>query len=171
LKPIFMRASVGGDLRGARAGGIGLRLQATGEAALTDPALTVENALTDELRAWLMEKLRYPVLSVLTDQGAPSQSVMWFDLDLQSPDTVLMNTKEGRAKARYLRGDPRVSLCFEEELTWVAMHGRVELNDSREQALDDIRALAVRYGDDPDEFNGQQRVTIRLRVDKVIRHG
>ena len=138
---------------------------------MTDPALTVENALTDELRDWLMEELRYPVLAVLTDQGAPSQSVMWFDLDTQSPDTILMNTKEGRAKARYLRRDGRASLCFEDELTWIAMHGTVELDDHRERALDDIRALAVRYGDDPDEFNGQQRLTIRLKVEKVIRHG
>lgn len=138
---------------------------------MTDPALTVENALTDELRGWLMEKLRYPVLAVLTDQGAPSQSVMWFDLDMQSPDTILMNTKEGRAKARYLRRDARASLCFEDELTWIAMHGSVELNEDRARALDDIRALAVRYGDDPDEFNGQKRLTIRLKVEKVIRHG
>ena len=138
---------------------------------MTDPALTVENALTDELRGWLMEKLRYPVLAVLTEQGAPSQSVMWFDLDMQSPDTILMNTKEGRAKARYLRRDARASLCFEDELTWIAMHGRVERDDDRERALDDIRSLAVRYGDDPDEFNGQQRLTIRFKVEKVIRHG
>jgi PPOX class probable F420-dependent enzyme len=138
---------------------------------VTDPALTVDKALTDELRNWLMEKLRYPVLAVLTDQGAPSQSVMWFDLDTQIPDTILMNTKEGRAKARYLRRDARASLCFEDELTWIAMHGSVELDDDRERALDDIRSLAVRYGDDPDEFNGQQRLTIRLRVEKVIRHG
>ena len=138
---------------------------------MTDPALTVEHALTDELRAWLTEKLRYPVLAVLTDQGAPSQSVMWFDLDPEHPDTILMNTKEGRAKARYLRRDPRASLCFEDELTWIAMHGSVELDDDRERALGVIRALAVRYGDEPDEFNGQQRLTIRLRVEKVIRHG
>ena len=138
---------------------------------MTDPALTVEKALTDELRAWLTDKLRYPVLAVLTDQGAPSQSVMWFDLDLQNPDTILMNTKEGRAKARYLRRDPRASLCFEDDLTWIAMHGRVELDEDRERALDDIRSLAVRYGDDPDEFNGQQRLTIRFKVEKVIRHG
>jgi PPOX class probable F420-dependent enzyme len=138
---------------------------------VTDPALTVENALTDEMRAWLMEGLRYPVLAVLTDQGAPSQSVMWFDLDPDRPDTILMNTKEGRAKARYLRRDPRASLCFEDELTWIAMHGSVELDDDRGPALEVIRALAVRYGDDPDEFNGQERVTIRLKVDKVIRHG
>ena len=138
---------------------------------MTDPALTVEHAVTDELRAWLTEKLRYPVLAVLTDQGAPSQSVMWFDLDPEHPDTILLNTKEGRAKARYLRRDPRASLCFEDELTWIAMHGSVELDDDRERALGVIRALAVRYGDEPDEFNGQQRLTIRLRVEKVIRHG
>lgn len=137
---------------------------------MTDPALTVETVLTDELRTWLMAELRYPVLAVLTDQGAPSQSVMWFDLDPERPDTILMNTKEGRAKARYLRRDPRVSLCFEAELHWVALRGSVELDDDRDRALRDIRALAVRYGDDPDDFNGQQRLTMRLKVEKVITH-
>jgi len=137
---------------------------------LTDPALTVETVLTDELRTWLTAELRYPVLAVLTDEGAPNQSVMWFDLDPDRPDTILMNTKEGRAKARYLRRDQRVSLCFEDELHWVALRGRVELDNDIDRALSDIRALAVRYGDDPDGFNGQHRITIRMRVEKVIRH-
>lgn len=137
---------------------------------MTDPALTVETVLTDELRTWLTAELRYPVLAVLTDEGAPNQSVMWFDLDPDRPDTILMNTKEGRAKARYLRRDQRVSLCFEDELHWVALRGRVELDNDIDRALSDIRALAVRYGDDPDGFNGQHRITIRMRVEKVIRH-
>jgi PPOX class probable F420-dependent enzyme len=137
---------------------------------MTDPALTIEHVLSDELRTWLTAELRYPVLAVLTDEGAPSQSVMWFDLDPERPDTILMNTKVGRAKERYLRRDPRVSICFEEGLTWVALRGRVELDDDRERALADIQALAVRYGDDPRDFDGQQRVTIRVRVEKVIRH-
>ncbi len=137
---------------------------------MTDPALTIERVLSDELREWLMAELRYPVLAVLTDDGAPSQSVMWFDLDPDRHDTILMNTKVGRAKDRYLRRDPRVSLCFDEALTWVALRGRVELDDDRERALADIQALARRYGDDPAEFNGQQRVTIRMLVEKVIRH-
>jgi PPOX class probable F420-dependent enzyme len=137
---------------------------------VTDPALTVEAVLTDDLRAWLMEKLRFPVFAVLTGDGAPNQSVMWFDLDPLRPDTVLMNTKVGRAKERYLRRDPRVSLCFEEELTWVALQGTVELDDDRDRSLDDIMALARRYRNSPEEFVGQQRVTIRMRVEKVIRH-
>jgi PPOX class probable F420-dependent enzyme len=137
---------------------------------LTDPALTVESVLTDELRDWLTAELRYPVLAVITDQGAPNQSVMWFALDPDRPDTILMNTKEGRAKARYLRRDPRVSLCFEEKLRWVALHGRVELDEDRDRALADIKSLAVRYEDDPETFNGQTRLTMRMRVEKVITH-
>jgi PPOX class probable F420-dependent enzyme len=137
---------------------------------LTDPALTIERVLSDDLREWLTTGLRYPVLAVLTTDGTPSQSVMWFELDRDQPDTILMNTKVGRAKDRYLRRDPRVSLCFEDALTWVALRGRVELDDDRDRALADIQRLAVRYGDDPHDFDGQQRVTIRMRVEKVIRH-
>jgi PPOX class probable F420-dependent enzyme len=137
---------------------------------LTDPALTIERVVSDELRDWLLTSLRYPVLAINTPDGAPSQSVMWFDMDPTDSDTILMNTKVGRAKDRYLRRDPRVSLCFEEDLTWVALRGRVELDDDRERALADIQQLAVRYGDDPHDFDGQTRVTIRMRVEKVIRH-
>jgi PPOX class probable F420-dependent enzyme len=137
---------------------------------MTDPALTVHAVLTDDLRDWLMAKLRFPVLAVLTPDGSPNQSVMWFDLDPERPDTILMNTKVGRAKERFLRNDPRVSLCFEDELTWVALQGSVELDEDREASMRDILALADRYGSSGREFAGQQRVTFRMRVEKVIRH-
>ncbi len=137
---------------------------------MTDPALTVEGVLTDDLSEWLTRELRFPVLAVLTGDGSPNQSVMWFDLDSAHSDTILMNTKMGRAKERFLRNDPRVSLCFEDELTWVALQGRVELNDDRERSMADIMALARRYGSSGDEFAGQDRTTILMRVEKVIRH-
>jgi PPOX class probable F420-dependent enzyme len=137
---------------------------------MTDPALTVDAVLTDDLRDWMMAKLRFPVLAVLTGDGAPNQSVMWFDLDPERPDTILMNTKVGRAKERFLRHDPRVSLCFEEELTWAALQGTVELDEDREASMRGILALARRYGSSTRAFAGQERVTIRMRVDKVIRH-
>ena len=137
---------------------------------MTDPALTVEAVLTQDLRDWLIAELRYPVLAVLTGDGAPNQSVMWFDLDPHEPDTILMNTKVGRAKERFLRRDPRISLCFEDELKWVALQGSAELDEDRDRSLADIQALARRYDDDPAKFDGQQRVTFRMRVEKVIRH-
>lgn len=137
---------------------------------MTDPALTVDAILADDVRAWLTEELRFPVLAVLTPDGAPNQSVMWFDIDPDRPDTILMNTKVGRAKERFLRADPRVSLCFEDGLTWVALQGIVELDEDREASMRDILALARRYGSSGREFDGQQRVTIRMRVTRVVRH-
>jgi PPOX class probable F420-dependent enzyme len=137
---------------------------------MTDPALTVSPVLTDDLRDWLMAKLRYPVLAVVNGEGAPNQSVMWFDIDPDRPDTILMNTMTRRAKYRWLQREPRASLCFEDELFWVAMQGSIEMDADGERALEDIKRLARRYGSDPERFNGQERVTLRLRVSKVIRH-
>lgn len=137
---------------------------------MTDPDLTVGAVLTDDLREWLMSGIRYPVLSVIAEDGSPSQSVMWFDLDPEDPDVIIMNTKLGRAKDRWLRRDPRVSLCFEDGMRWAALKGRVTIDDDREKAMGAIRALAHRYGADPDRYAGQQRVILRFRPDKVIRH-
>lgn len=117
-----------------------------------------------------MASLRYPVLSVLAEDGSPSQSVMWFDMDPEDPDTILMNTKRGRAKDRWLRRDPRVSLCFEDGYRWAALKGRVTLDDDSTRGMELIRSLAVRYGEDPARYEGQERVTIRLHVEKVVRH-
>ena len=137
---------------------------------MTDPDLTVGAVLTDDLREWLMATLRYPVIAVIAEDGSPSQSVMWFDLDPEDPNVIVMNTKRGRAKDRWLRRDPRISLCFEDGLRWAAFKGRVTIDDDRERAMDHIRSLALRYGGDPNRYAGQERVILRFRPEKVIRH-
>jgi len=81
-----------------------------------------------------------------------------------------MNTKVGRLKYRQLQRDPRVSVLFENGLDWTALRGTVTLDATSQPALEHIRALARRYGSDPSRFEGQDRVIIRLTVDKVIRH-
>jgi PPOX class probable F420-dependent enzyme len=137
---------------------------------MSDPDLTVEAVLTDDLRDWLMSELRYPVLAINTADGPPNQSVMWFDVDPDRADTVHMNTMIRRLKFRQLQEDPRVSLLFESGLEWVALRGTVELDTDFDRALAGIQALARRYGSDPERFAGQERVDIRMRVEKVIRH-
>ena len=137
---------------------------------MSDPALTVQTVLTDELRAWLTETLRYAVLAVNSKDGSPSQSVMWFDLDPDTPDVIVMNTMVRRLKYRQLQADPRVSLLFEDGLTWVAMRGKAELDADFDRGQDGIRALARRYQGDPERYAGQERVVIRMRVEKVISH-
>jgi PPOX class probable F420-dependent enzyme len=137
---------------------------------MSDPDLKVQAVLTDDLRDWLMSELRYAVLAVNSADGPPSQSVMWFDLDPERPDTVLMNTMVRRLKYRQLQEDPRVSLLFEDGMRWVALRGTVELDPTFGPALQHIQDLARRYRADPERYAGQERVIIRMRVEKVIRH-
>jgi PPOX class probable F420-dependent enzyme len=135
-----------------------------------DPDLTVERVLSQELREWILAELRYAVLAINSSDGAPSQSVMWFDLHPDEPDVLLMNTKVERLKYRQLQRDPRVSVLFENGLDWTALRGSVTLDTTSQPALEHIQALARRYGSDPSRFEGQDRVIIRVKVDKVIRH-
>ena len=135
-----------------------------------DPELTVQAVLTDDVRDWLLAELRYAVLAVNTPEGPPAQSVMWFALDPDDPNGILMNTMVRRLKYRQLQADPNVSVLFEDGMTWLGMRGRVELDADFERALDHIKSLARRYGKDPARYDGQERVIIRMRVDKVIRH-
>ncbi len=137
---------------------------------MSDPDLTVEAVLTDDLRDWLMSELRYPVLAINSADGPPNQSVMWFDLDPERPDTILMNTMVRRLKYRQMQEDPRVSLLFESALEWAALRGTVELDADFDRAQAGIQSLARRYGGDPERYAGQERVDIRMRVEKVIRH-
>ena len=137
---------------------------------MSDPDLTVSTVLADDLRDWLTSELRYPVLAINTADGAPNQSVMWFDLHPERPDTIVMNTMVRRLKYRQLQEDPRVSLLFEAGLQWVALRGTVELDADFDRALQSIQDLAHRYGGDPERYAGQERVIITMQVDKVIRH-
>ncbi len=133
-------------------------------------ALVTRTVITPKIRDWLMEELRFPVMATIGSDGMPSQSVIWFDLVPDNNDVVLLNTRAGRLKERHLRRDHRLSLCFEDGNDYVTLQGRAELVDDRERSLEDIRDLARRYGDDPEAFNGQHRVTILMRVERVIRH-
>ena len=122
------------------------------------------------LRAWLIDELRFPVMATIRSDGMPSQSVVWFDLDPEREDTIVLNTKAGRVKHRHLQRDPRISLCFEDGYDYVTLEGRVELDDEPVQGLRVIQDLARRYDDDPTPFEGQHRITILMRIERVIRH-
>jgi len=123
--------------------------------------------LTAEIRDWLLAELRFPVLATISSSGRPSQSVVWFDLDPQRHDTILMNTRVGRHKESHLRRDNRASLIFADGYFSRSFDGRVELDDDRARSLEDIQALARRYGSDPSRFDGQERVTLRLRIERT----
>lgn len=123
-----------------------------------------------EVREWLTSERRFPVFATIAPNGLPSQSTMWFDVDDERDDTVVLNTRIGRRKDRHLRRDPRASLCFNDGYDYVTLEGSVDLDDDRERSLADIKRIAQRYGSRPEAFDGQERVTIRLRVERIHRH-
>ena len=127
-------------------------------------------SISPELRAWLLAKLRFPVMATIGKDCMPSLSVIWFTLDPDRDDVVLLNTLAGRVKDKHLRRDPRVSLCFEDETDYVTIEGRAELDDDREKALASIWAMAHRYGQGEGSFAMGDRVDIKVHVERVIRH-
>ncbi len=127
--------------------------------------------LTPAARAFLSE-LRFASLATINKDGTPQQSAMWYDLD---GDIILMNTAAGRVKYHNLIRDPRASICVVDGYRWVSISGTVELNEDQAVAQEDIKRLAIRYhGQEQGEqqaresFSRQRRVTIRLKMDRVV---
>lgn len=129
--------------------------------------------LSDQVRAFLQER-RFAVLATIGEDGLPQQTVMWYDLD---GEDVLMNTARGRLKDKHLQRDPRASICIEDGYRYVTIAGTVTLDDDQAAAQAVIAQLARRYSSPENaekmiaEFQGQQRVTLRLHVEQLIVNG
>ena len=128
--------------------------------------------LSDAARRFLEER-RFAVLATINPDGTPQQTVMWYEL---RGDHIVMNTAVGRWKERTVRRDPRVSVCVEDGYRFVAISGRVTLDEDHGTTQRDIYSLARRYNPDFKDgdypvFATQKRVTLRISIDKVTAHG
>lgn len=130
--------------------------------------------LLPEVLAFLNEQ-RFATLATINASGTPQQTVMWYLID---GDTFLMNTARGRLKDRNLVTDNRASVCVEDGYRYVTITGRITMIDDQSVAQADIKALATRYqGADKAEemmtatFGNQERVTLRMSIDRVSAHG
>ena len=63
-------------------------------------------AFTDQQRAFL-DGPRHAVVATLSQDGTPSQSVMWYARD---GDTIWISVRPDSVKARHVRRDPRISV-------------------------------------------------------------
>jgi PPOX class probable F420-dependent enzyme len=123
--------------------------------------------LTEEQRAFLRDNPFPGVVTTLRPDGSPHSTVVWVDED---GGDVLFNTAEGRAKPRYLRADPRASILVVDpgdQYRWVSVSGTAEL--TTEGAREQIDKLARKYlgTDEYPFYRGEQRVTVRIRPEKV----
>jgi len=126
--------------------------------------------LADNIRDFLNER-RFAVAATINEDGTPQQTVVWYELQ---GDRIMMNTRAGRLKERNLKRDPRISLCIEDEYTYLFLKGRVELDYDQERAQAGIKALAVRYDGEEeaerqarDLYSKQERVNIYMSIEEV----
>src|SRR2546423_11809676 len=125
-------------------------------------------ATLDEKARRFLEEPFVGEVTTLRPDGSPHTTVVWVDVDTGE---VIFNPAGGRAKERYLRKDPRVSLIVvdpEDPYRWVSVSGTAEL--STEGADAEIDKLAKKYlGKDeyPWRSPDEQRINVRIRPEKV----
>jgi PPOX class probable F420-dependent enzyme len=114
---------------------------------------------------------RCAVLSTIGADGAPHQAVVHYLLDGQA---LIVNGRADRRWLANLRRDSRVSVVVhdaDQPLRWVGIKGSAALLREGGAAVDDAMALARRYGEDPADYQDQQRVSFRIVPGRVYQYG
>lgn len=120
----------------------------------------------------LLRGPNYATLVTLNDDGSPQASITWIDA---ADGLVLLNTAEGRVKARNLHRDGRVALLVtrgNDPYDWISITGAVVDTVGEPEALAHIGALSERYDGKPwRPVEGQVRVQFRIRPERIVRYG
>lgn len=128
--------------------------------------------LPDTVRALLKDKV-FAHLALVDEDGVPTVTPVWVDVD--HDDRIIVNTAEGRVKARLMQVGTRVAisaLAVDSGYRYASIVGTV-VERTHEGALEQIDALSRKYHDGrpwvarPDE----QRVTMKIRADRATMHG
>jgi PPOX class probable F420-dependent enzyme len=112
----------------------------------------------------MLEKPNPAVITTVRPDGQPVSVATWYRLD---GEKILVNMDERRARLRYLREDPRVSLTVIDEGNWythVSLQGRVEL--SADPDLSGIDSLSRHYGGEPYPDREHARVNAWITIDR-----
>src|SRR3954451_5892539 len=125
-------------------------------------------AFIDEMPA------RTAKLASVAADGSPGDTPIWGAPD---GDDVIFTTGDSTAKAKAIRRDPRVALCFDDErppFSFVLVHGTASLSDD----LDEVRRWAAVIGgrymgeDRAEEYGARNGVPgellVRVTPTKII---
>jgi len=113
----------------------------------------------------MLAKPNPAVITTVRPDGQPVSVATWYRLD---GDRILVNMDESRARLRYLRADPRVSLTVLDEGNWythISVQGRVtEFADDTD--LSGIDSLSRHYGGNPYPVRDRPRVNAWISIDR-----
>lgn len=122
----------------------------------------------DSVRPYLAGPHR-AVLATLAPAGGAHLVVVDY---LVLGDALLLNGRHDRRWVANLRRDPRASALVHDcdaAQHWVSIEGTVELlREGDDASIEDAKSMSRRYGDDPEQFNGQHRVTWHLIPARVF---
>ncbi len=144
-------------------------------------------ALTEEQHAFL-EAPRFAVAATISTDGLPHQTVMWYALDGDDDDELILSTPRRSLKHRHLLRDPRLSVCVEDGFRYVSVSGRLRIEEEPEAAREQYGRIGARYrramprpsaGKGPPprldsktaELLSRERVTLRLTMERVRSNG
>ena len=120
-----------------------------------------------EARAFLHAP-RCAVIATHDSDGEIRQAVVWYAL---TDEGILMNALEGRRWPTNLRRDSRLTMAVVDGEEYVILRGTAVVIDDPDRGQTEARALARRYGGDPDAHAGQVRVSIVFDPEEVALHG
>jgi len=129
-------------------------------------------APTEQQLAFIDENPFVGVVTDLRPDGSLHSTIVWVDV---VDGAVGFNTAVGRAKERYLRNDPRISLVVVDPgdtYKWVSVTGRAEFVEEGADAQ--IDKLAKKYMDVdsyPHRKAGEVRIGVRIVPERVDSRG
>lgn len=124
--------------------------------------------MTEDQRKLLREP-NIAHIATVNEDGSPQVTPVWVDVDQEN---ILVNTAEGRRKARNMRKNPRVALDVtdrKDPYSMLSVQGRV-VEITPEGADEHVDSLAKKYlGQDEYPFRqpGEQRLLVKIRPQKV----
>lgn len=139
--------------------------------ALQHPDMTVAHRKLTEKERQILEKPVFVHVGIVLPDGTPHVSAMWVDLD---GDDIILNTAEGRTKAKVLHVGSPVALSTqdpENPYRNVNVRGQVvQVISEEEGAGAGINHMAKKYlGVEEYQFRapGERRVQYRVRAEVV----
>jgi PPOX class probable F420-dependent enzyme len=142
-------------------------------------ALSCPMGYSDAPKGWWQDFVsqspaRTAKLAVVRADGSPHVAPVWVDLD---GDDLVFMTSADTIKGKAILRDPRVSLCFDDELppfAFVTIAGTATTSTDADELLSWATRIAARYmGAELAEAYGRRNgvppeMVVRVRVDKVV---